>query len=74
MLGGFSRFGLWRRMIVAVLVVVGIQMVETAALGRVAISSAAWPLLWLAPAAGIGLGLVMLLWADRTGWRAGARA
>lgn len=61
LLGGFSRFGLWRQMALAVVLLILVQMVNTWA-GGVAMQSAnAWGLTYLAPLSGI-LMAVFLLW------------
>ncbi len=74
MSAGFSRFGLWRRMVLAVGLLIGFQMIETAALARVALAPTSWPLLWVAPAAGIGI-VALLIWlADRPRRMRGAPA
>ena len=64
MLGSFSRFGLWRQMALAVGLLIAVQLVWTWA-GGVAINSAsAWPVLYLAPLAGIALGCGLLCYAQ----------
>jgi lipopolysaccharide export system permease protein len=65
MLGSFSRFGLWRQMALAVGMLIGVQLVWTWS-GSVAMASvAAWPVLYLAPLAGIGLAAGLLWYAQR---------
>jgi lipopolysaccharide export system permease protein len=65
MQGSFSRFGLWRQMGLAVGLLIGVQLVWTWA-GSLALRTAeAWPVLYLAPVAGIGLAGVLLAWAQR---------
>jgi lipopolysaccharide export system permease protein len=65
MLGSFSRFGLWRQMALAVGLLIGVQLIWTWA-GGVAISAAAaWPLLYLAPLAGLALAAGLLRQAQR---------
>lgn len=65
MSAGFSRFGLWRRMALAVGLLIGFQLIETAALAQVALVPASWPLVWVAPAVGLGAVAVMIWLADR---------
>jgi lipopolysaccharide export system permease protein len=65
MLGSFSRFGLWRQMALAVGLLIGVQLVWTWA-GSVALTSAsAWPVLYLAPLAGIFTGTALLWYAQQ---------
>ncbi|MDM7931022.1 LPS export ABC transporter permease LptF [Tabrizicola sp.] len=65
MLGGFSRFGLWRQMGLAVGLIIGVQLVWTWG-GSVAIQTAgAWPLVYLAPLLGIALAGLILWQAQR---------
>lgn len=72
--GGFSRFGLWRQMGLAVGLLIGVQLVWTWA-GSVAIASAsAWPMVYLAPALGVAQACVLLWWAQRPRRMRGATA
>jgi len=65
MLGGFSRFGLWRQTGLAVGLIIAVQLVWTWG-GSVAIQTAgAWPLVYLAPLLEIGLAGLILLQAQR---------
>lgn len=61
LLGGFSRFGLWRQTGLAVVLLILMQMVNTWAGGVAMQSARAWPLTYLAPVSGMGVG-VFLLW------------
>lgn len=65
MLGGFSRFGLWRQIGLAVFLLIVVQAIHTAASARALKSDMGWPLLYLAPLVGL-LMVAALLWqADR---------
>ena len=65
LLGGFSRFGLWRQMVLAVVLLIGVQLVWTWS-GALAIrSSAAWPALYLAPALGFAAAMALLWWGQQ---------
>lgn len=65
MLGGFSRFGLWRQMALAVGLIIALQLGWTWA-GSMALQSAAvWSALYLAPLAGIGLAGVLIWWGQQ---------
>lgn len=61
MLGGFSRFGLWRQIGLAVGLLILMQLVWTAASSTAMKTDGAWPAVYLAPLAGIALA-VGLLW------------
>lgn len=61
MLGGFTRFGLWRQIGLAVVLLIGMQLVSTAAAGMTLRNAAAWPMLYLAPLLGM-VGAAFLLW------------
>jgi lipopolysaccharide export system permease protein len=65
MLGGFSRFGLWRQMGAAVLLLIAMQMVNTWASGVAMKDVAAWPLTYLAPVAGAVVAVGLLAYAQR---------
>ncbi len=66
LLGGFSRFGLWRQMLGAVVAIILVQMVNNAALGASLRTPGAWALCYVAPAFGVALGLVLLLVGQRS--------
>ena len=61
MLGGYSRFGLLPQMALAVVLLIAMQTVATAASGVALGNAAAWPLVYLAPILG-GLIATGLLW------------
>lgn len=61
LLGAFSRFGLWRQVLGAILLLVAVQLVDNVATGLALRDAAAWPAVYLAPAFG-GLVAVILLW------------
>jgi lipopolysaccharide export system permease protein len=73
MLGGFSRFGLWRQIALAVGLLIAMQLVWTWT-GSLAIASAtAWPAVYLAPFVGL-LVAVALLWRAQQPRRLGRAA
>lgn len=65
MLGGYSRFGLWRQIGLAVLLIILLQLVNTAGSGAALRSENRWPLVYAAPVLGIILASVMLWYAGR---------
>ena len=74
MLGGFSRFGLWRQMGVAVGLLIGVQLVWTWAGSAALKSAAAWPLVYAAPVLGVVVAVGLLAWAQRPRRLRGAAA
>ena len=62
LLGGYSRFGVWRQVIGAVLALLLVQVLATAAASRTADTPANWPLLYLPPLIGAGMAAAAL-WA-----------
>ena len=53
MLGGFSRFGLWRQVALAVGLIIAMQLVWTWASGVAIQTAGGWAMLYLAPALGV---------------------
>ncbi len=64
MLGSFSRFGLWRQIAVAVVVLIAAQMANTAATAAAMRSDQSWPLVYVAPVVGMLLALVLMFYAQ----------
>ena len=52
LLGGFSRFGVWRQVVWAVLALIFVQFLGTAAESQVAQDASRWPLIYLPPVVG----------------------
>jgi lipopolysaccharide export system permease protein len=71
--GQFSRFGVWRQVIVAVLLVIAVKGVESGAVQAVRDDPALWPLTYLPSLTGFAMG-AFLLWRAarprRVWWRA----
>jgi lipopolysaccharide export system permease protein len=65
LLGAFSRFGLWRQVLGAVVLLVLVQLVDNVASGVALRDERAWPLAYLAPLLGIALGVALVWWAGR---------
>lgn len=74
LLGGFSRFGLWRQIVVAVLLIVAVQAIATAGMGAALKHASAWPLTYGAPLFGMGAAWVMLWLSQRPRRRPQAEA
>lgn len=65
LVGTYSRFGVWRQVVLAFGLLVGIKLVESAVVAPVLSNAALWPLLYLPIALGLALSLVMLALASR---------
>ncbi|MFN4130812.1 MAG: LPS export ABC transporter permease LptF [Paracoccaceae bacterium] len=68
LLGAFSRFGLWRQIGVAVVLLIVVQMINTQGTGLAIRSEFAWPAVYAAPLAGIGIGVTLLWLSQRPRW------
>jgi lipopolysaccharide export system permease protein len=64
LLGAFSRFGLWRQITGAVILLIAIQTINNAAGSASLRNASLWPLVYIAPLAGI-LGATLLLWVSQ---------
>lgn len=65
MVGGYSRFGVWRQIIGAIVALILVQMVTQAGQGAVRGSVSNWPLAYFGPLVGLGVGLGLLLISAR---------
>ncbi len=65
LVGGFSRFGVWRQIIGAIVGLIFVQMLTQAGQGAVVRNENAWPLAYIGPIAGFLLAMALLLIADR---------
>ncbi|HKL64780.1 MAG TPA: LPS export ABC transporter permease LptF [Roseovarius sp.] len=65
--GAFSRFGVWRQVLVAFGLLVGLKVIESAVLAPVLVTAALWPLLYLPSLAGLALAAGLLWLAQRPG-------
>lgn len=63
--GGFSRFGLWRQIGLAVVLLVFVQFLANGATNLVTRAPAAWPLIYLPVLAGLGIAALALAQAGR---------
>ncbi|PWJ21054.1 LPS export ABC transporter permease LptF [Jannaschia seohaensis] len=70
--GGYSRLGLWRQIMVAVLLAITLKMLVNAAENAARDDGALWPLLYVPPGLGLGLSAA-LLWRAAVGRRPFAR-
>ncbi len=58
--GGFSRFGVWRQILTAFLLLIGIKLIESVVAGPVLTAPGAWPLLYLPGAVGLAVSAALL--------------
>jgi lipopolysaccharide export system permease protein len=63
--GGFSRFGFWRQVALAIVALVAVQLLDNAVADRALADTAMLPLVYLPGAAGLGLAVGLLAWASR---------
>lgn len=62
LIGGFSRFGVWRQVLAAIALVIVVKMIETVTTNAVRVNPANWPLTYLAGLTGLVMALV-LMWS-----------
>jgi lipopolysaccharide export system permease protein len=65
LMGSFSRFGLWRQVGVAIVLLVAVQGVSSAATGVGLRTDRGWIWAYAAPIFGMALGIGMLWWSER---------
>ena len=66
LLGGFSRFGLWRQIVLAIVLLIAVQAIATVAAEQGARINGGWLLAYAAPTFGLILSGAMLAWAGRS--------
>ncbi|MFY0691188.1 MAG: LPS export ABC transporter permease LptF [Paracoccaceae bacterium] len=69
MLGGFSRFGVWRQVILAVVLIIAVQMIANSAEGVGRQDANLFWTAYLSPLSGLFFALVMLGYAMMPKWR-----
>lgn len=67
LIGGFSRFGVWRQVVGALFLIIFVKLTETLVAGTVGDTAQLWPLLYLPTAIGLGIVWFMLFWSTRPG-------
>lgn len=65
LLGGYSRFGVWRQVLWAVIALIVVQFLDTAATNQVARDSTLWPLTWVPSLVGAAICVAALWFASR---------
>jgi lipopolysaccharide export system permease protein len=64
LLGAFTRFGLWRQVLGAIVVLVLVQLVDNVAATMALRSAAMWPLSYVPPALGLMIAAALLAWSS----------
>ncbi len=64
--GGFSRFGLWRQIALAITILIAVQIIDNAVADRVLADASLLPLVYLPVILGLGAGVALLAWTGRT--------
>ena len=65
LVGGFSRFGVWRQIVGALVLLVLVKMIEGLVTDPVRANADLWPLVYLPSAAGLAMAGGLLHWAAR---------
>ena len=65
LLGAFSRFGLWRQVLIAVGLLIVVQAISTVATGFGSVSDGGWVWAYAAPVVGLAIGTFELWWSQR---------
>ncbi len=65
LVGGFSRFGVWKQIVGAVVVLVLLKLVEGGVSEPVRANPSVWPLIYLPSLIGFGVAAALLAWAGR---------
>lgn len=69
LIGGFSRFGIWREIVIAFGLLIALDGTRGTLVSQVREDASLWPLLYLPSAVGALVVVVMLLHAAHPGWR-----
>lgn len=65
LIGGFSRFGVWRQVVGALFLIIFVKMIETLVAGSVRDTASLWPLIYLPTIFGLAMVWFMLFWSGR---------
>ncbi|MDZ4135340.1 MAG: LptF/LptG family permease, partial [Paracoccaceae bacterium] len=65
LLGAFSRFGLWRQILGAILALILVQMLNNAGTSLSTRTAHLWPLVYVSPLAGLGFSALVLWYGQR---------
>ncbi len=70
LIGGFSRFGVWREIVIAFGLLIALDSTRGTLVTAVKKNADLWPILYLPTLIGIAITCLMLLHASHPGWRA----
>lgn len=65
--GGFSRFGIWKQIVIAIFLLIAIKTVESVAVGAIRGQAHLWPVIYTPIAVGLVISAAQLYWADHPG-------
>ena len=65
LIGGFSRFGVWKQIVGAIFLLVALKLIEGFVTDPVLADPGLWPLLYVPPLFGFAVSALMLWWAAR---------
>ena len=65
LVGGYSRFGVWRQVLFAIVLLIGAQFSTNAAAQQAGRDPALWPILYLPALVGAGICVALLWWSAR---------
>ncbi|MDU8926563.1 LPS export ABC transporter permease LptF [Alisedimentitalea sp. MJ-SS2] len=73
LVGGFSRFGVWRQIVAAVIVLVLLKLIEGMVTEPVRANPDLWPMIYLPALLGLGVASTLLAWSGRSRQSKGPR-
>ncbi len=65
LLGGFSRFGIWKQIVAAILLIVAVKAVESVTTTAVRGNAELWPLSYVPALSGLAIAMAELVWAQK---------
>ena len=68
MIGGFSRFGVWRQITAAIFLIILVKIIESVVTSAISGNPALWALSYVPELFGATLAMVLLGWSSRPSW------
>ncbi|MEZ5715913.1 MAG: hypothetical protein R3D85_12520 [Paracoccaceae bacterium] len=65
LVGGFSRFGVWRQIVSAIVILTLIKLIQGLVADPVRADAGMWPLMYLPSIAGLIVAVALLAWSRR---------
>ncbi len=65
LIGGFNRFGVWKQIVGAIFLLIGVKVVESLVSGVIGADPRLWPLIYLPGTLGLAIAALLLILADR---------